>query len=110
MDIAAIELDCALAYRHDPGNRKIERRFSSPIRAEYGDDITGTDDKVDATQNLDLAVAGVQPTNMQQRLSGHARLRRVWPQRPRRGKPRSLSDRRRPLRSEERRVGKECRS
>jgi hypothetical protein len=70
--VLATEGDGAGA-RQQAGDGLQERALAGAIGTQQGHDLTGADREVDAVQHADLAVAGRQPADLEQRFRRRGR-------------------------------------
>ena len=62
---------------HDPRDRRTERGLAAAVRAEQRGDLTGAHPEVDAVEDLDLLVAGVEPVHGEHDVAGRFGLAAV---------------------------------
>jgi hypothetical protein len=63
-DVGAAQHDAAGARTHEPGQRFEQRRFTSAVRPDDGDQLARADVERETTEDLVLAVAGREVANV----------------------------------------------
>jgi len=69
-DVPAVERDRPAEHRREPEHRLHHRRFARAVGADDGHVLAGGHVHVDAVQDLQVAVAGVEAPHREQRLVG----------------------------------------